>query len=397
MSVDRSVLADRLQKVADLLHADGLGALVMFAHGSALGPSTRSHGHMRFLFDWDGHHSPSIIVLARGRAPVLITPNLFLSYLAQRHHWIADVRFVPLAQFPLAVAVALAEAGVRDGRVALAGREEMPAALWESMAVGLPAVEWTDFTARLDALRVIKDAHQLALHQRGARICDAMFERLARELRTPRPAFQYQADMEHEARYAGAEYVLTWLTIGPVADYSRYFREECQRIPQEGDQVLAGVTLLFEGHWAHAIRMGSRGEPTVAQRKVYAVALEMQEAMLAGLTPGADLHRVQPAAEAVLRAHYPDADRRPVFRFRHGHGLGHSYEDPVASRPFRQIYESATAVPDAPMPVRPGMLFELHPNLFVPDEAGACIGDMVVIEETGPRLMLAFPRTLARW
>jgi len=397
MTTDASILAERIRRAEALLREESLGALVMFANGSALGPSTRSHGYMRFLFDWDGHHSLSIVVLCPGKPPVVLVPSLFLSHLGQRHHWIGDARFVPAGALAPTIAQVLAEAGITGGRLAIVGRDEMPVSLWEALASALPGVEWMNFAPRLDTLRVLKDAHQLATHRRGAQICDAMFEALARGLRSPKPAWQHQADMEHVARHAGAEYALTWLTVAPVADYSRYFREECQRVPQPGDQVLAGVTILYEGHWAHAVRTGCRGEPTAAQREVHAVALEMQQAMLDALAPGSDLHGVQPAAEAVLRSRYPDADTRPVFRFRHGHALGHSYEDPIASVPFRQIYERAGTTAAEPLPARPGMLFELHPNLFVPGVAGACVGDMVEIGEDGPRLLLRFPRALANW
>ncbi len=40
------------------------------------------------------------------------------------------------------------------------------------------------------------------------------------------------------------------------------------------------------------------------------------------------------------------------------------------------------------------MLFELHPNIFIPDEATAAIGDMVLVTETGHEIMDRFPREL---
>src|SRR6185312_15859553 len=86
-----------------------------------------------------------------------------------------------------------------------------------------------------------------------------------------------------------------------------------------------------------------------------------------------------------------------IFRFRHGHALGLSYEDPVASLAFPQMYDSLSGQRAAPVEVMSGMLFELHPNLFVPDIAGAVVGDMVAVTPHGPRILNVYPRNLIEW
>lgn len=37
--------------------------------------------------------------------------------------------------------------------------------------------------------------------------------------------------------------------------------------------------------------------------------------------------------------------------------------------------------PDAPRPAEVGVLFEVHPNLFVAGKGGAATGDMVLVTE----------------
>lgn len=397
MKLDKSVLVSRVAKVEKQLTEQGLKALIVYATGSALGPSSRTHGYMRYLCDWDSHHAPSVLILRPGNPPVLLVPNIFLVFLAQQYFWIKDARFVKIPDFVREIAAVLVQSGLTQGAVGLVGRNEMPAPVWEGLKDQLPKAEWTDFSRTLDECRVVKDALQIAMHERAAEICDEMFTTLAREIRTPKPAFQLQADMERTARYAGCEYCMTWLTVMPAADYSRFFKEECQRTPQPGDQVFAGIYMIYEGHWGHAIRGGSFGAPTDAQRKVFDIALEMEEAMLARLKPGADLFGIQAAAEAVVHQHYPRADEMKIFRFRHGHGLGLSYEDPIASVPFPQLYDNPPKQKQPALEIKPGMLFEFHPNLFVPEVAGAVIGDMVTVTAGGPRILNKFPRELIRW
>jgi Xaa-Pro dipeptidase len=43
------------------------------------------------------------------------------------------------------------------------------------------------------------------------------------------------------------------------------------------------------------------------------------------------------------------------------------------------------------------MLMEIHPNVFVPGVAGAMIGDMVAVTETGYEILTQYPRELIVW
>jgi Xaa-Pro aminopeptidase len=82
------------------------------------------------------------------------------------------------------------------------------------------------------------------------------------------------------------------------------------------------------------------------------------------------------------------------FQFRGGHALGYSYEDPIGSAEFPQPYDPSAKTPIEPRIVEPGMLFEIHPNLFIEGVAGASIGDMVLVTEQGPEFLTKHPRIL---
>ena len=397
--MDSATLKTRVADVEKTLCEQDLAALVVFGHGSALGSGSRSHGYLRYLCNWDGHNTPSLLILVPGKEPRLLTPNIFLKFLSRETLWFDEVEFVKPPAFGTALRQALESTIGSNTRVGIVGRDEMMVNIWEGIAKELPSIDWVDFTPELDRRRVVKDSLQLGFHRRAAEICDEIFQTVAREVGSGKTAYQIQADMERTAKAAGAEYILTWLTVMPVADYSRFYKEECLRIPHPGDQVLAGIYLLYDGHWGHAIRTGTYGTPSDAHRRIFDVALEMQEAGLAALRPGGNLYDVNAAFERVLDAHYPDATGQGIFTFRPAHGLGHSYEDPIASQPFPQAYDdtAAPAAADAFLEIREGMLFEFHPNLFVPNVAGAAIGDMVAVTETEPEIMTHFPRELIEW
>ncbi|MBI4183540.1 MAG: aminopeptidase P family protein [Proteobacteria bacterium] len=397
LRIDTAVLKARVKAVEADLVKEGLEALVVFATGSALGSGSRSHGNMRYLCNWDGHNTPSILILRPGREPTLITGVLPMLLMHQWRDllWFKDVHHVKAPNFGQAVVSILGKTGGGRRRIGLLGLGDMPAPVWKAIEAGLPGAEWIDFQPWMDARRVIKDAYQLAFHRRAAEICDAMFQVLPREVRSGRRGYQIQAEMERTARAEGCEYCITWLTVAPAADYPRFYKEECLRVPAEGDQVIAGIYMLYEGHWGHAIRTGTVGKPTDRHRKVFDIAYAMQEAALAKFKPGNDLHEVNRAMDRALHRHYKEGE---VIRSRAGHGLGFSYEDSIVSVCFPHPWELKDRPKrPAPIEVRPGMLIELHPNVFVPGVAGAMVGDMVVATEGGNDILLDFPRELHTW
>lgn len=379
--VPRAVLEDRLRSLQQWMTAQAIEALVMFGHGSALAMATRSHGNLRYLVDWDADYAPSVLVLpARGR-PALVVASVFSAQWAREQGWIPEVRFAKGPAMIRAVA-SLLPAGA--GRIGLVGRDEIPFALWSELAA-LGAADWIDCTPELVRRRAIKDATEIAYHRAAAGICDEMFERLGPALRSGKAVFQIQAELEHHARSRGAELARTWLTVGPVPDRCRFGRDENLNVPQPGDQVLLGIMVLLHGHWGHAIRTGAIGRPSPAAERIFADVEGLHAAMYDALRPGADLAVVGNAG--VVPA------RDGVFQFRSGHAIGHSYEDPAGTGEFPQPYEG-TQPPPQPARAQPGMLFELHPNLFIANVGAASIGDMVLVTDDGRDMLTTFPRHL---
>lgn len=400
MGIQPPTLKARIADVEDMLKREGIGGVVVYGHGSKLGQNTASHGYLRYLCNWDGHITFSVLIVLPGRDPILLSSGAFTTILARDLMWFKDVRHVSPPDLGREVVGILKGASLTTGRIGFVGRDETPAPLWEALKDGLSEAEWVDFSPFIDARRVVKDELQLAFHRRAAEICDILFETLAREIKNGKRVYQLIADIEHRGRYEGCEYSTPWLTVGPFPDGVRSFREESFRVPQRGDQVLSGLYVIYQGHWGHANRTAIIGPPNDAHRKAFDIALEMQAAALERLRPGEDLNEVDIAAERVFRKYFPDAEKRNICRYRVGHSLGYSYGDPIASRPFRQHLEHVPERPkydSPPLEIKPGMLFTIHPNFFVPEWAAAQVGDMVAVTETGYQFLTCYPRELLVW
>jgi Xaa-Pro aminopeptidase len=339
-------------------------------------------------------------VLSPSEKPTLFVPNQYF-HLAKEIMWFDDVRFVPPEKLGQEVASILKPRLSAKDTIGYVGRTETPFPVYEAFLQGLPGVTWVQANRIIDEFRIVKDSAALTLHRRAAEISDAMFQTFTREVRRGKKGFQLQADVEHTARCEGCEHASTFLAIGPVADRARYTKRENGRVPQAGDQILLALFLSYEGHWGHAIRMGTMGDPNPSQRRAFDIALEMEEAALERVKPGRDLSELWKASARVFKKYFPDIDARGWFWLRSGHGIGLDYSDPILTDIFRFPYD--LAVKDAgktgepPIPIQPGMLLELHPNVFIPNEAAGAIGDMVLVTEDGYEILNQFPRELIRW
>ena len=382
--VQADVLARRIGALQQWGQQQGFDALVVFGQGSVLGTATRSHGNLRYLLDWDGDAAVSALVLPVHGSPALVVANIFAHMRAQELKILAQARFGRGASFAAAV-IDLLPRGAK--RVGLAGRDEIPVGIWEPLAAA-GASAWVSCEAELARRRAIKDALQIAYHRQAAAICDRIFEAFGSALHTGHSVADIQVELEKIGRQLGCEYCKTWLTVRPIADRCRYLAAENLNVPQVGDQALLGIMLIFHGHWGHAIRTGSIGAPTVAARRTFKLVEDMHAAMLDRLRPGADLRVVGQAG--MLN----DRQLGQYFQFRGGHALGYSYEDPIGSAEFPQPYDPTPVVPAEPCFVEPGMLFEIHPNLFVDGYAGASIGDMALVTDKGAELLTKHSRHL---
>ena len=385
------LLAERRDALLGLARAQGADSVGVFGFGSALGAGSASHGALRFFSGWDGHESLSLLLVSAEGAR-LVVGSPFMLPLARESRPDLTVEYVPPLDWGRALAARL-----QGAALATVGFGELPrqidaALIQTGVAIG-PSLD--EAAARL---RLVKDAHAITLHRDAAALCDLLFGRLGGELARRRPAWEIQLDLETEARRQGADYCRTWLTVAPAADYPRYWPAEARRVPEHGDQVLFGVALTVDGHWGHGIRMGSIGPQKPAHRELARHVEAMLEAGLAALRPGLPLTGAEQAMEAVLAERVDVQDRQSLRRFRNGHGLGLSYEEPLTTAVFRQHFDSdapPAAVSD--LVPAPGMLFELHPNLFVPDLGGAALGEMVLVTPDGPQCLLRHPRACQSW
>ena len=360
--------------------------VLVFGMGSALGGGSKSQGALRYLTGWDGHESASLLIMSPLGAR-LITASPFMAPLAAEVLPELAPVYLPPAGWP-----GLIREAVPLGAVDMIGLDEVPMGIARVLQ---PVIRQNNVTcAVLDRMRAVKEPAALDLHRAGAAICDAMFAHLPAELRVGESVSAIQRRLEGFGLSQGADYCRTWLTIGPAADRPRYWSEETGGTVAMGDQVLMGIALTVDGHWAHGIRMGSVGPMRPDHARLFEIVSDCLQAGLDLARPGVALTDLADAMEGAFVAGTGGLDLRGAQRFRFGHGLGMSYEDPVLTDAFVQSFgvpHIAARPEGAGGVLAPGMVLELHPNLFLPGIGGAALGEMVIIGDSGAERPISYP------
>ncbi|MDX5402072.1 MAG: M24 family metallopeptidase [Rhodobacterales bacterium] len=370
---------------ADLLRRLG-GPVAVFGMGGALGAGSKSHGALRYLTGWDGHESAALLVLTPQRSRLILSSPFMVPVALEMVPELAPVHG-PATAWP-----DLLQEVLPVGQIGLVGMDELPTGIAQSLG---PMIR-DDRVAQhhLDQMRLIKEPAALAMHREGAAICDAMFAHLPTVLRPGRPVVEAQRALEALALSRGADHCRTWLTVRSEADRPRYWPEENLAPVSAGDQVLLGIALTVDGHWAHGIRMGAVGEVRPEHARLMELVAGCLHAGLAKARRGVAVSDLAGAMERAFVAGTRDMDLSGAQRFRFGHGLGLSYEDPILTDAFVQTF--GTTRPSRPAEtaggkLAPGMVLELHPNLFLPGLGGAALGEMVIITDSGPECALRTP------
>lgn len=226
-----------------------------------------------------------------------------------------------------------------------------------------------DVRTLLDAMRVIKDEHELALMRRAAEISAAAHRRAMRAARPGRFEYEIEAELLHEFRRHGAQApAYTPIVAGGAnACILHYVANDASLT--EGSLLLIDAGCELDGYAADITRtFPVDGRFTAAQRDCYEIVLAAQAAAMACVRPGRHWNEPHDAALAVLVRGMLDLGL-----------LSGSVEGAIESGAYKRFYMHKTGhwlgldVHDAGeyrrggvwTPFSPGMVLTVEPGLYI--------------------------------
>jgi Xaa-Pro aminopeptidase len=256
-----------------------------------------------------------------------------------------------------------------------------------------------DLCAMLDEMRLVKDAHELALMRRAARISAQAhvraMQRSARMVRAGQDVREYhlEAELLHEFRQHGAQAPAYGSIVAAGANACvLHYRAGAAPI-RAGELVLIDAACELDGYASDITRtFPASGQFSGPQRALYDLVLSSQQAAIDATKPGArftDPHEatVKVLTQGLFDLGLLDKNRhgtlddaiasRAYFAFymhRTGHWLGldvHDCGSYVEPGEIGQVSErrdplSGEVIKDRPARIlRPGMVLTIEPGLYV--------------------------------
>jgi Xaa-Pro aminopeptidase len=233
----------------------------------------------------------------------------------------------------------------------------------------LPGTRFRRATEIVGALRIKKDAAEIAALEAAAAAADRIAAQLQRG-EVPlvgRTESQVSADISQRLLAEGHDKV-NFAIVGANENAASPHHHASTRVIRSGDIVLCDFGGTMAGYCSDITRCVHLGEPSAEVRDAYDVLLEAQQAGVAAGLAGVECQEVDRAARRVIA----DAGYGGYFIHRTGHGIGmEEHEDPYMVEGNEQQLE-------------PGYAYSVEPGIYVPGRWGMRLEDIVVAAPDGP-------------
>ena len=275
----------------------------------------------------------------------------------------------------------------------------------------LPHAELVDVSWDIRTLRMVKSPEEIEIFTRAGRVMAQIPEFVRRAFRPGMSELELSAALEYALRLQGHGTLFRCRREG--VEMSAYgvcaagertlagtkFEGICggeglsaavpygasAAVIERGSSIVIDFAFVLEGYHLDQTRMACWGEACPEVARAFSAMLEVQQAILQVMTPGALWEKVYRAAVSMAEAQgYADSFMgvgREQVKFV-GHGVGLAIDEP----PF--------LAPKMPYPLEVGMVIAVEPKVALPGIGVVGIEDTVVIREVGPEFLTVCPREI---
>ncbi len=236
-------------------------------------------------------------------------------------------------------------------------------------------VEVIDVQDRISQLRSIKDDIEIDLISKAVRISEKCLEETLHKIEPgireiDIEAWLAECIIEHEASLAFKPIVAS----GPNSAYPHH--TSTPRKIERGDVVVVDLGARYRCYCSDITRTIVVGSPTEEKREIIEKVAVAQEEAIKRARPGIEAERVDEAARSAL------GEYARFFIHNTGHGLGVEFHE----RPSIAQGEKEKLVQ--------GNVITIEPGVYIRGKFGVRIEDDVLVTESGPKMLTAFPRLL---
>lgn len=251
-------------------------------------------------------------------------------------------------------------------------------ALLTALTAKAPGVVFVPIGEELTTLRTMKDAGELNILAKAARIAS---EALLASLDGLTPGVverEYALNLEFAMRRTAADDKSFDFIVASGGRGALPHGRASEKVVASGELVTIDFGAVYGGYHSDETVTVCVGKPDDRQREIYGIVKEAHDRAVAAVRPGVSFREL----DAIARGFIEEQGYGAFF----GHGLGHGvgldvHEKPVVSPRGEGVAEE-------------GMVFTIEPGIYIPEWGGVRIEDTVAVTGDGHRLLTRVPKEL---
>ena len=243
---------------------------------------------------------------------------------------------------------------------------------------GVEISDNSEIEKHLYALRAVKDEQELDFMRKAQAITDEGFEYILDYIRPGKTEKAIALELEFYMRRHGSEGIAFDFIAVSGENTSLPHGTPTDRVVQNGDFITMDFGAKYNGYCADMTRTVAVGEVSQKQRLVYDIVLKAQLEALKQIKVGAVCKEI----DAVAR----DLIYKAGFEGCFGHGLGHSVGIEVHETPSFNLRDETK--------LKSGMVLSVEPGIYLENEFGVRIEDVVCVTDNGYENLTKSPKDL---
>jgi Xaa-Pro aminopeptidase/Xaa-Pro dipeptidase len=240
----------------------------------------------------------------------------------------------------------------------------------------------------IERLRVVKDAHEIAMLRRGAQLLGPVAVDILGDVKPGLREQELAAKIDWRIKSGGFERCSFETIVASGPNSALPHAHAGDRVLGEGDLVVLDFGGVYGGYCVDLTRTVAVGQPDAEMVRVYHAVLDAHGAAIAAVKPGVRAGDIDAAARTTLARH----GLAEAFGHSTGHGLGVEIHETPRIGPRREAAGDAPAAPDEA--IEPGMVFTIEPGAYLPGWGGVRIEDDVLVTSDGVDVLTNVPTSL---
>ncbi|MFC1753473.1 M24 family metallopeptidase [Thermoproteota archaeon] len=225
----------------------------------------------------------------------------------------------------------------------------------------------------VEEMRAIKDATELEKIRKAISITIKAYKFAKRIIKPGMSELQVAAEIERFIRLQGATSASFDIIVASGPHSSLPHAQKTQRKIRKNEPVLIDMGVDYQGYKSDLTRVLFLGKMSAQFKKVFNIVKKAQLEAKKLIRPGTRLDRIDRAArQYISKSGYGDC-----FKHSLGHGVGLEVHEPPAVVPRNKKYLKA------------GMVFTIEPAIYLDNNFGVRIEDMVLVTPKGVEVLSA--------